>query len=379
MAQKLTTEIVVARFKEINGDKYDYSEFEYINAKTKGKIICPKHGEFWQSSNVHLKGVQCPKCAKENIKRECFRLTKEVFFRKSEEHHGNKYEYDLTNFENSNSIIRIKCPIHGWFEQHVIRHMHGQGCPQCGHDAKREKMTIPQDEIIERFRKLHGDKYDYSKFKYKNCWTKSIIICPVHGEFEQSSNMHLIGHGCPKCAGRGKSKEDFVKEAIAVHGEKYDYSLVNYTTAETKVEIKCNKCGTTFWQKPWVHLRNHGCPHCNFSKGEMFLENVFKKNNIEFIPQKKFEWLGKQSLDFYLPQYNIGIEYQGKQHFGQGGWGDNFNFAEAFERDLNKIKLCEEHNVKLLHFTNINVPSDFIEYPIYDDISELIEVIMNSN
>ena len=201
MARKITTDEIIKRFKEIHGDKYDYSEFEYVNAITKGKIICPKHGEFWQSSNVHLRGVRCPLCARENVNRSCYKLSKEDVLERAIIKHNDKYEYDLSNFKDSSSNILIKCPIHGWFEQNVTRHLHGQGCPQCGNDAKREKMTISLDEIIIRFKNLHGDKYDYSKFEYKNCWTKSIIICPIHGEFLQSSNMHLLGHGCPKCAG----------------------------------------------------------------------------------------------------------------------------------------------------------------------------------
>ena len=378
MSKKLTTEDIVKRFNEINGDKYDYSEFVYVNAHTKGKIICPKHGEFWQSSNVHLKGVQCPKCAKENVKRGYFKLTKEIFLDKANEIHNNKYEYDLTNFENSKSIIRIKCPIHGWFEQHVIRHMHGQGCPTCGNDAKREKMSITLDEFIIRANIKHNNKFNYELVEFKNNKDYIKIICPIHGIFEQRVDEHLKGRGCAKCVGRNKTKEEFIEEAIKVHGDRYDYSLVEYTTAETKIKIKCNKCGFIFEQKPWSHLQNHGCPHCKFSKGELLIEKTLIENNIDFEPQKRFDWLGTQTLDFYLPKYNIGIEVQGEHHFSnEKCFGKKEIYDITVERDKKKYNLCNENNVKILYFSILKEnPTEYFD-KIYTNTEELVRTILN--
>ena len=374
MARKLTTEEVIERFREIHGDKYDYSEFEYINATTKGKIICPIHGEFWQSSNVHLRGVKCPKCAFINKDRDYFRLTKEIFLERANKRHSDKYEYDLSNFENSNSNIMIKCPKHGWFEQNVRRHLNGQGCPKCGADSKREKMAISLEEILNRFREIHGDKYDYSKFEYENCHAKGIIICPIHGEFLQTSNSHLLGNGCPKCVGRDKTTEEFIIEAKQIHGDRYDYSLTNYVNASTKVEIKCNQCGKTFYQVPWSHLQNHGCPYCKMSKLEIEIEDFLKENEIEYESQKRFEWLGKQSLDFYLPKYNIGIECQGEQHFyGSRCFGKKEMQDVIIERDVKKYNLCNANGVKLLYYSNVEVDGYFEE--IITDNKRILEII----
>ena len=353
MARKLTTEEVVKRFKEIHGDKYDYSEFEYVNAMTKGKIICPIHGEFWQSSNVHLKGVNCPHCARKHESRDYFRLTKEIFLERSKMRHNDKYEYDLSNFVDSNSNIMIKCPIHGWFEQNVRRHMNGQGCPQCGNESKREKMSISLEEFIERANKLHNNKYDYSKVSYKNNKDYITIICPIHGEFEQRVDGHLIGRGCSKCVGRDKTTEEFINEAKLIHGDRYDYSMTNYINASTKVDIKCNKCGRVFSQMPWSHLQNHGCPHCKMSKLELEIESFLIENEIEFESQKKFDWLGKQSLDFYLPKYNIGIECQGEQHFyGSRCFGKKEMQDVIVERDKNKYDLCIKNNLKIIYYSD---------------------------
>ena len=123
-------------------------------------------------------------------------------------------------------------------------------------------MSIPFEEFIERANKKHNNKYDYSKVEYKNNKDYIKIICPIHGEFEQRVDMHLSGRGCPICAGKNKTFEEFVERARAIHGDRYDYSVGTFVNNSTKIEIKCNECGRTFFQMPWSHLQNHGCPYC---------------------------------------------------------------------------------------------------------------------
>lgn len=380
MPQKITTEEIIKRFKNIHGDKYDYSNFEYVNAHTKGKIICPKHGEFYQSSNVHLKGTQCPKCAKENVKRDYYKLTKNLFLQKANIKHNNKYTYNLTDFKNTKSIINIKCPIHGWFEQNAIRHLHGQGCPKCGNINKRDKLAITHEEFIERANIKHNNKFDYSLVDFKTNKDYVKIICPIHGIFEQRVDMHLNRNGCPKCTGKNRTKEEFIQLANKIHGNKYDYSMSEYINSEHKIKIKCNKCGTIFQQKPWVHLKNHGCPHCKMSKGELIIENILNKYKIEFIPQYKTEWLKKQSIDFYIPKYNIAIEVQGEQHLNPNKcFGKKELYNIIVNRDKIKYKLCKENGINIIYFTLIkNLPNGYID-KIYNEPEELITDLMNKN
>ena len=379
MARKLTRDDIIDRFRLVHGDKYDYSKFEYINAITKGVIICPKHGEFLQSSNVHEKGVNCPKCAKEKSERCGFKMTKEQFLEKANSIHNNKFEYDLTNFNGTSSKINIKCLKHGWFEQSVRNHLMGQGCKECGNEIKREKMVILFDDFIKRANIKHNNKYDYSKVNYINNKSLITIICPIHGEFQQRVDEHLKGKGCAKCVGRNRSLEDFINEAKKVHGDKYDYSLSNYITAETKIKIKCNKCGYVFEQKPWSHLQNHGCPKCKLSKGENEIEELLKYNNIDFEQQKKFDWLGRQSLDFYIPKLNIAIEVQGLQHFKMSKhFGGIKSFNKTIQRDKNKYQLCKDHGIKILYYTNVDINiSEYID-TIYNDKSLLLEEIQKN-
>lgn len=132
MSRKLSKEEIINRFKEIHGDKYDYSKFNYINSITKGIIICPKHGEFLQSANVHLKGVGCPVCARNEINRTNYKLSKEKLLERLKLAHGGKYEYDLSDYSGTQSKIGVKCPLHGWFKQTIANHLYmKQGCPVC--------------------------------------------------------------------------------------------------------------------------------------------------------------------------------------------------------------------------------------------------------
>ena len=122
--------------------------------------------------------------------------------------------------------------------------------------------------------------------------------------------------------------EEFIKKAKHAHGDKYDYSKVNYIDCKTKVCIICPIHGE-FWQTPQYHLNGCGCQVCKESKLEISLSKFLIENSIKFDYKKQFKWLGKQHLDFYLPEYNIAIECQGKQHFI--GWDNN---KEELEKQL---------------------------------------------
>lgn len=231
--------------------------------------------------------------------------------------------------------------------------------------------------------KYHNTCYIYDKETYIDTHTKMRIICPKHGEFWQTPKSHLL-YECEKCSyeKRGlknrKSSEEFIEKAKTVHGNKYDYSKVLYKTAKTPITIICSKHGE-FIQKPNDHLNGKGCPKCNESHLEREVERFLKENDFNFETQKKFDWLGKQSLDFYLPEYNTAIECQGKQHFGSGGWSENFDFKRLFELDERKYALCKENGLKLIYISNKRIKSYIKENIIYYkdiifDIKELLKI-----
>jgi hypothetical protein len=131
--------------------------------------------------------------------------------------------------------------------------------------------VVTGEEFILRAKEKHGDKYDYSLVSFVKVTEKVTIICPIHGEFTQMVMSHMIGRGCPVCAienkakNRTKSTHDFVKDAILIHGDTYDYSKVNYKNQNTKVIITCSIHGE-FEQRPFAHLAGCGCQVCGREK-----------------------------------------------------------------------------------------------------------------
>lgn len=372
MGKKLTTNEWIKRAILIHSDKYDYSKVEYKDTNTKICIICSKHGEFWQTPKAHLKGQGCPKCCSN------YKLTINDFLERAKEIHGNKYDYSKVSFNNIMEKVCIICPIHGEFWQSPNDHLNcKRKCPQCAHRSYK-KTT---DEFIEEATKKFGNKYDYSKVVYERKDKPVCIICPIHGEFWQSPKVHLRSvDGCPKCTneknGLNKriSKEEFIEKAKKIHGDKYDYSKVKYVGTEKEICIICPIHGE-FYQRPHNHIgQKQGCPYCTTSHLENEISLLLKNNNINFIQEKKFDWLKYKRylfLDFYLPEKNIAIECHGEQHFNRFRWEKNDNkLKERQLRDNIKKQLCEEHNIKVLYYSYKNFNDEIIT-----DKDELINLI----
>jgi hypothetical protein len=293
--KRLKNDDFIKRAQKIHGNTYDYSKTNCINATEKVCIICSEHGEFWQTPMSHLKGHGCPYCSG-NAK-----LTTKSFIEKAQKTHGNKYDYSKTEYINSKTKVCIICPEHGEFWQVPHAHLDGQGCPICKGEKISLKKRKSNDKFIEEAQKVHGNKYDYSKVKYKNTNAPICIICPEHGEF---------------------------------------------------------------WQTPTKHIHGHGCPVCNESHLERDIRLFLNENKISYIPQKTFEWLkndGLLKLDFYLPDYNIAIECQGEHHFmpvdfaNRGKeWSKNrYEYIKTL--DNLKYKLCKENKIKLLYYTSKSI------------------------
>ena len=190
---RLTTEDFIAKSREVHGDRYDYSKVEYVNSKTKVCIICPIHGEFWQIPSSHLNGQGCRKCGFLNTAKKRKASTVRFIF-KAKIKHGDRYDYSKVEYVNIDTKICIVCPEHGEFWQTPYNHLKGCQCPKC-----MGKTTTNTADFIKKALRLHRDRYDYSKVEYKNSQTKVCIICPEHGEFWQTPNNHLRGQGCPIC------------------------------------------------------------------------------------------------------------------------------------------------------------------------------------
>jgi len=147
--------------------------------------------------------------------------------------HGNAYDYSKVEYVGNKIKVIIICKLHGEFEQTPMQHLCGCGCSKCGYIRNGVNSRSNTEEFIEKSKKMHSHKYDYSLVNYVNTNTKVIIICKEHGEFEQSPNEHLDGRGCSKCGiiqsaiNRRTNINDFIENAKKIHGDTYDYSLVS--------------------------------------------------------------------------------------------------------------------------------------------------------
>jgi very-short-patch-repair endonuclease len=337
----------IKKCNKVHGEKYDYSLIEYKNSHTKIDIICPEHGVFKQKPNSHLNGQGCPNCNKLNL---------EDFIKKSNKIHKKKYNYKLVNKKISYSDkIDIICPEHGVFKQKIGNHLMGIGCPKCAG-------IINTEDFIEKSIKIHDNEYDYSLTKYKNCKTKVKIICKKHGVFETLPNIHINGSKCMKCfIDKITSNTNiFIEKSIKLHGNKYDYSLVDYKNNRVKVKIICPVHGV-FLQTPNNHLSKNVCPVCNDSKGENEIRLFLKKQNINYETQKTYtDCRNRYTLpfDFYLTDYNICIEFDGIQHFKSIEYfGGDEGLKYRKNNDEIKNNYCKENNIQLIRIKyndNIN-------------------------
>ncbi len=220
---------------------------------------------------------------------------------------------------------------------------------------------LTREQLIVQFQETHGERFDYSLLKYKNANTKVNITCRIHGEFLQRPSDHKSGFGCSQCSGKARSTtEKFIQKAKAIHGDSYNYDKVNYISANTLVTITCKSHGD-FETRPTWHIYGTaiGCSLCNNSKGEIQVRMWLIENSIKFQQQKTFkDCVDKIQLrfDFYLPNHNILIEFDGAQHFSSVHYRGHIQdqetkekyFAKVQKSDQIKNDYCKQNNIKLI-------------------------------
>jgi len=363
----ITKEAFLYRANKRFNHQYDYSLSVYINKRKKIKIICPKHGCFEQPPIEHLKNEGCPKCTKLkiNIKQ---RISKEDFIKRAKRIHKKYYSYGNMRYIDLETKILITCPNHGDFSQRPSNHLSGNGCPSCGNMNRKKTLSYSWDFFVEKSNIIHNNKYYYINNLYINMSSKIKIICPRHGTFEQIGASHLNGHGCPKCGNEEVSKknkllpEDFFKRCENIHNNKYKY-IKRYEGIKKDIEYYCSKHGK-IKQKALNHLIGFGCPLCknSISKGEKEIQKLLLKNKISFETQKTFEnCCTKKSFklffDFFLPEKNILIEYQGEQHYTPiKFFGGENKLRKQQNNDKIKREFCKKERIRLLEipYTEFN-------------------------
>lgn len=199
------------------------------------------------------------------------------FIKKAKKIHGDRYSYDNVNYINNHTKVQLFCQKHGSFMQAPNKHLSGSKCRKCAH-------SLTTEEFITRSNEMHSGIYSYLSTVYKNSKEKVVINCPIHGDFEQLPKSHLNGSGCSKCANKSRSNKliktttQFIEEAKEVHGDKYDYSKVEYKGGNDKVKIFCQSHGE-FLQDPSGHLQGHGCLKC----GKREMADKRTKTTEQFI------------------------------------------------------------------------------------------------
>ncbi len=289
------------------------------------------------------------------------------------------YIFDFTDYKNTHSKIDFICDKNHKNKSIVKNILKGHGCKLCGNKISSDKQRKNIDDVINKFRNVHADKYDYSKFKYSRNRVPSTIICPNHGEFTQSASTHINGSGCPKCKGNKRlTKDEFIENSRNVHTIPYNYDFVEYKNMHNKVIIVCPKHGP-FEQTPNSHTSGKGCPKCNQSIGENLVEKFLQKNNINYISQKKFndcKHINELVFDFYLPDYNTCIEFNGIQHYSPIEiFGGQIALELNIKRDYIKKEYCLQNKIKLIiikqdkkHINKVDVLKQI------DNISNLLEM-----
>lgn len=363
-------------------------ERDKLKRKTYLTCFCSKedyngevHGEFKILPNkLFNEGQGCPKCSKKR------KIDYDYAVHQANLVHNGLYGYkDI--IKGTPLKIVCECKEHGEFQMSFQHHLSGQGCPKCRYIKSGQKVRKNHSDFIKQVNELHTNIEEYdilSEYITNKDYIDIYCKCTdengnEHGLFKLSPNniLSVNKEWCPKCGmqknilSRRNSEEKWIEKAKKKHRGKYIYDeKLNYTDSSHKVNILCPTHGY-FSMAARNHLFGQGCPICKESKLEKEVAALLSDNNIEFIPQKRFKWLGRQSLDFYLTEYNLAIECQGKQHFGLGGWSSSQEeFVAIKERDELKRKLCEVHGIKILYYTNIKLE----EYP-YDVITDKNELL----
>lgn len=348
-----TNEHFIQKAKEVHGDLYTYDKVEYVNSFVKVTITCRVHGDFQQAPYCHINGQGCSICGK--LRKT---TSEEDFIKKSKEIHNNKYDYSKVNYINSYTPVTITCPIHGDFKQKPVDHLLDHGCYTCG----REALRINKEGFIKKANEVHNNKYDYSKTNFKVTRDFVEIICPEHGVFRQKANNHLNGLGCPGCSVSPKrvfNTEQFIERANIVHNNLYDYSKVDYVNATSKVIITCKKeSHGDFLQNPHNHLKGTGCPICSESKGETAIRNLLLKQNIMFKREYNLPEVNlRLRCDFYLPEYDLLIEFHGQQHY---------DYIPFFHRNGEDDLSSQKHRDKLVRHLAREFKYSYLEFNYQD-------------
>jgi hypothetical protein len=245
MPQIITTELIIQEFIEKHGNRYGYDKVIYKSQKDNVIICCfveddkyGFHGDFLQSPDNHKRGRNCPKCTGH------YKINQQEFIEISNKKHNNYYLYNSVNFIDTTTDVIIICLTHGPFPQRPSLHLKGAGCKKCTTIINTDKQRKTKEQFMSEVFDIFGNDIDCSNSIYINHTTELIVRCTIHDlPFPKIPSVLLGGSGCPECSGKyyKLTTEIFIKKAIKIHGELYDYTKCIYVKSSEDVIIYCRK------------------------------------------------------------------------------------------------------------------------------------------
>lgn len=340
---------------------------EYVDANTKILHHCLLHDVFWETTPSRaLQGVGCEMCRKEK-----FRNTR----CKSHKEYIAEVECVNPNIEVIGMYIDATTPIEHYCKKHNIywlclpdNILHGHGCAECGKEKIGNKKRKTQEQYVNEVGEINKNIIVLGDYIDAN--TPILHKCKIdmYEWYTTPANI-LFGKGCPKCGRTMKrTQEEYVEELFLVNPN--IEVLEEYINANTPILHRCKIDGYEWSTIPYILLNGCGCPQCNESHGERFVRQWLDKNKIQYVSQKKFDNCKDKyrlPFDFYLPEYNCCIEYDGKQHFKAIDWfGGQKSLEYTQKHDAIKNKYCEDNNIKLLRIPYFkNVEEELNNFFIY--------------
>lgn len=258
------TDLFIRISTKVHNGKYDYSGSKYNGCDTKALIKCPIHGDFWQSPTRHMAGAGCPACGRKDARKTVSRQNAIDLIKECNE----KFPW-ITVIEEKiykrSQIVKAQCSKHGVFKK-SISGLAKSGCKQCVIERQKKQ------EWKNRLESIYMDKFDFSQLEI-DFESKTVSFdCSKHGRVSASyyaiTRSDRTNYGCPDCGSenKGASKpivgvDEFIRRAQKIHGLKYDYSMVFYSTLNENVLIRCSKHGF-FKKRAFRHLEGSGCNQC---------------------------------------------------------------------------------------------------------------------
>lgn len=357
----------------------------YVDSRTKISCKCKICGHKWDVLPTSLsRGYGCRICGYEKTRKALLSNTDEF---KKKLYLVNSNIIAMSEYVSAQQKMLFKCRVCGnEFKMRPCSVLNGRGCPECARRSRRESQLLSNDEFILRLNKCNPSVEPLEE--YKGGHTKIRCRCKIHNrEWSTTPGELYHGYGCPECyterirKALSWSKDEFIERLEKVNPD--IEVLGEYINSQTGIECRCKKCGYVWYPTPnnLLYGKVTGCPKCqSYSKGEDRIQEYLELNHIQYRIHKTYPDLlgvgGKRlSFDFYLPEHNLLVEYQGQQHEAPTTFGNmtieesKKQFEIQQEHDKRKRNYAQEHEIELLE----------IWYYDYNNINKILDEKLNIN